>query len=233
MIKSNFARNGDRRTGWVDLMKIEETATEATTFTGVTDPGDRPVPIRQRQRQQTRDVILEVALAEIARLGLSGIRIEQIARKSGVTRPTVYAHFPTREDFLRELQTRTEKSALEVLRKRLDSNSGSALLHTLCDALFDILADTNHNLRRESFALMLREPRPAQWMGNDLFSYLVERFGEAQDHGELARRATPDEMTRIVMTALFGFIVIEGNASQTRRNDAHKMLDLLIGKQEE
>jgi AcrR family transcriptional regulator len=211
-------------------MKTGETAAESTA---VTDAVEHPVPIRQRQRQQTRDVILEAALAEIARLGLSGVRIEQIARMSGVTRPTVYAHFPTREDFLRELQTRTEKSALEVLRKRLDSNTGGALLHTLCDALFDILAGTNHNLRRESFALMLREPRPEQWMGNDLFAYLVDRFGEAQDHGELSRRATPDEMTRIVMTALFGFIVIEGNASQTRRTDAHKMLDLLIGKQEE
>lgn len=216
-------------------MKIGKAATEARSAgtTSTSDALDRPIPIRQRQRQQTRDVILEVALAEIAESGLSGVRIEQIARKSGVTRPTVYAHFPTREDFLRALQSRTEVGALEVLRKRLDSDSGSALLHTLADALFDILANTNHNLRRESFALMLREPRPEQWMGNDLFSYLSERIGEAQREGQLSRRATADEMTRVVMTALFGFIVIEGNASQTRRDDAHKMLDLLIGNQED
>lgn len=80
---------------------------------------------------------------------------------------------------------------------------------------------------------MPREPRPEQWMGNDLFSYLSECIGEAQERGEISRRATPDEMTRIVMTALFGFIVIEGNASQTRRDDAHKMLDLLIGNHED
>lgn len=210
-------------------MKTEDTAVAA----GSEATPDHPIPIRQRQYQQTRNIILEVALAEIAELGLSGVRIEQIARKSGVTRPTVYAHFPTREDFLRELQTRTENSALEALRKRLDCNAGSALLHTLTDALFDILSETNHNLRRESFALMLREPRPEQWMGNELFAYLSSRIGEAQNQGELSRRATPDEMTRIVMTALFGFIVIEGNASQTRRKDAHKMLNLLIGSQED
>lgn len=70
-------------------------------------------------------------------------------------------------------------------------------------------------------------------MGNDLFSYLSERIGEARKRGEFSQRATPDEMTRIVMTALFGFIVIEGNASRTRRADAHKMLDLLIGNQED
>jgi AcrR family transcriptional regulator len=190
---------------------------------------ERPVRIRERQRLQTRDVILEVALAEIAELGLSGIRIEHIARKSGVTRPTVYAHFPTREDFLRALQARTENSALRALESRLESNVGPALLHTLADALFDVLGDANRNLRRESFALMLREPRPDRWLGNDLFVYLSQRIGEAQRRGELTGRASPDELTRIIMTALFGFIVIEGNDSETRRQDAHTMLDLLIG----
>ncbi len=191
------------------------------------------VPIRERQRQQTRNVILEVALAEIAELGLSGIRIEHIARKSGVTRPTVYAHFPTREDFLRELQTRTESSTLQVLREHLSPGAGSTLMHALVDALFDILAGTNRNLRRESFALMLREPRPERWMGNDLFADLTERIREAQQQGEISRRASPDELTRIVMTALFGLIVIEGNDPETRKKDAHTMLDLLIGNREE
>jgi AcrR family transcriptional regulator len=198
---------------------------------GIADPSepDRPIRIRERQRLQTRDVILEVALAEIAAHGLSGIRIEHIARKSGVTRPTVYAHFPAREDFLRELQSRTESSALLAMRNRLESNSGGALLHTLVDALFDILDEANPTLRRESFALMLREPRPERWMGNDLFVYLSERISESQEKGELNRCASADELTRIVMTALFGFIVIEGNDSELRRQDAHTMLDLLIG----
>ncbi len=205
-------------------MKTQESARQAES-----PSGDRPIRIRERQRLQTRDVILEVALAEISELGLSGVRIEQIARKSGVTRPTVYAHFPTREDFLRELQARTESSALLALKNRLECSVGTALLHALVDALFDILGDANRNLRRESFALMLREPRPERWLGNDLFVYLSQRVGEAQERGELSRRASADELTRIVMTALFGFIVIEGNDSETRRRDAHKMLDLLIG----
>ncbi len=191
---------------------------------------DAPLPIRERQRQQTREVILEVALAEIAEHGLSGVRIEHIARKSGVTRPTVYAHFPTREDFLRELQTRTEASALAHLQARLDSGTGAGLLHTLVDALFDILAGTNDHLRRESFALMLREPRPERWLGNALFTYLSQRIAEAQAQSELPSAASADDLTRIVMTALFGFIGIEDNDPDSRRGDAHQMLDLLIGR---
>ena len=102
---------------------------------------DLPIPIRERQRQQTRDVILDVALADIADLGLSGIRIEHIARKSGVTRPTVYAHFPTREDFLRELQARTESSALLALQERLELDTGPSLLHGQSGNLIDPLPE--------------------------------------------------------------------------------------------
>lgn len=192
-----------------------------------------PLPTRQRQRQQTRDVILEVALAEIAELGLSGVRIEHIARKSGVTRPTVYAHYPTREDFLRELQARTESSALMALEKRLETNTGAQFVHALADALFDIVSDTNINLRRESFALMLREPQTERWVGNDLFTYLSARLGEAQQAGEVSRHVSPDELTRILMTALFGFVAIEGSDESARRADAHTMLDLLIGRKGE
>lgn len=188
-----------------------------------------PIPIRERQRQQTRDVILEVALAEIAALGLSGIRIEHIARKSGVTRPTVYAHFPTREDFLRELQIRAEASALARLRARLDTGGGADLFHSLLDALFDMISTTNENLRRESFALMLREPRPERWLRNDLFTFLCERVADAQRTGALDVDVPAHELTRIVMTALFGFLVVEGTDMETRRRDAHQLLDLLVG----
>lgn len=190
-----------------------------------------PIPIRERQRQQTRDIILDVALAEIAEHGLAGVRIEHIARKSGVTRPTVYAHFPQREDFLRELQTRSEANTLAALQVRLASEpdrSGKDLFHDLVDALFDMLGQTNENLRRESFALMLREPRPERWLGNDLFAYIVERVAESQARGEFAASRDPEALTRITMTALFAFIVIEGNAPSERRRDAHRLLDWLL-----
>ncbi len=196
-----------------------------------THPVESPVPIRERQRQQTRDVIFEVALAEIAEHGLAGVRIEHIARKSGVTRPTVYAHFPGREDFLRELQTRSEANALAQLQSRLggdEDRTGVDLFHELVDGLFDMLAATNENLRRESFALMLREPRPERWLGNDLFSFISRRLAASQARCDDAAGRSPEDLTRIAMTALFAFIVIEGTSSERRRRDAHQMLDWLF-----
>ena len=184
---------------------------------------------RERQSLATRARILEVALGEIAEFGLAAVRIEHIARKAGVTRPTVYAHFPTREDFLRALQRRSEASALDAVRLRLPASGRGHFLHRFVDATIDLLADADPVLRRETFALMLREPRKEDWLGNALFEFLEEGIARAQTRGEIKSALPAAELTRILTTALFGFFVIESDEPRTRKNEAHKMLDLLIG----
>ncbi len=187
-----------------------------------------PLPTRERQRLDTRNLIFDVAVAEIARVGLSRVRIEHIARKAGVTRPTIYAHFPTKEDFLRELEARSQKSALVALQRELGSASGTELLHRLIDAVFD-LADAAHPvLRREVFALIVREPMQADWTGNPLFGFITGQLADARARGEIAADRSPAELTRIFMIAFAGFLIVEAEAAETRRRAAHEMLDLLI-----
>jgi len=193
------------------------------------DSGAEALSMRARQSLATRNRIFEVAMAEIAQAGLAGIRIEHLARKAEVTRPTIYAHFPTREDFLRELQLRTEASALDAVRVRMRGSRRGRFLHRFADATIDLLADANPVLRRETFALMLREPRQKEWMGNALFGFLEERVAQAQNRGEIQSQMSARALTRIVMISLFGFFVIESDGLKTRKKQAHQMLDLLIG----
>lgn len=189
-----------------------------------------PLPTRERQRQETRSLILQVALAEIAEAGLAGTRIEHVARKAGVSRPTIYAHFPRKEDFLFALQARTEEVALSALRERLaEPATGAELMHRLVDAIFDLVEDGHPVLRRESFALIVREPQEMDWRGNALARFLSERLAQAQKRGEIAKRPAAADLTRILMTAIFGFLVAESEPLATRRRDAHQMLDLMIG----
>jgi AcrR family transcriptional regulator len=169
-----------------------------------------------------------VALAEIAERGLAGVRIEHVARKAGVTRPTIYAHFPAREDFLRELQRRSESSALEAVRARMNGKRRGHFLHRFADATLDLLEGADPVLRRETFALMLREPRTEEWMGNALFGFLEAEIEKGQARGEIPNRLPARALTRTVMTALFGFFVLEGQAPRARKEQAHQLLDLLI-----
>ncbi|MDE0884107.1 MAG: TetR/AcrR family transcriptional regulator [Myxococcota bacterium] len=192
-------------------------------------PRDPPLSQRERQSLATKDRIFAVALNEIAECGLGAVRIEHIARQAEVTRPTVYAHFPTREDFLRELQRRSESRALDAVVQRLRASEQDHFLHRFVDATIDLLSDANPVLRRETFALMLREPRKEDWMGNALFEFLEEKVALAQSRGEIDATLPASEVTRILTTALFGFFVIESDEPDVRKKEAHKMLDLLIG----
>ena len=188
-----------------------------------------PLPTRQRQRRDTRNLILEVALTEIAENGLAQARIEHIARKAGVSRPTIYAHFPRKEDFLLALQARTEAAALHAIQQRIGASGSGDLVHGLLDVIFDLLEVADPVLRRESFALMIREPQQIDWGGNALFAFLTERIEAARTRGEISVPIEPAELTRIAMTAIFGFLVVESEPLDSRRRAAHRMLDLLIG----
>ncbi len=186
------------------------------------------LPTRLRQRLLTRSVILTAALEEIAEQGLDRARIGEIARRAGVTRPTIYAHFPTRQDFLRELESRTQGMLLVELRTRLGDPDAPHFTRRLVDALFDMLAETNPTLRREVFALVIREPEGTDWEGNPLFGFLNERFDAARARGEIQADLPAPALTRIVVTALFGFLAVEAEPSEVRRESARRMLDLLM-----
>lgn len=188
----------------------------------------RPLPTRERQRLETRNLIFRVALAEISLIGFSKARIEHIAQKAGVTRPTFYAHFPTKEALLHEIQARSEAGAVVALQKRLAESDHSDLVHRLADAIFDLLETTNPVLRREVFGLIVREARKIDWVGNELFTFLAHEFEGAQTRGEIGAQVSAERLTRIVMNAIFGFLVIEGESPAVRREAIHQMLEFLI-----
>jgi hypothetical protein len=83
--------------------------------------------------------------------------------------------------------------------------------------------------RREAFALVIREPQHVDWNNNGLFSFLSERIERAQESGELVADLPPAQLTRTIMTALFGFLIVENEPASDRRKAAHEMLNLLIG----
>jgi AcrR family transcriptional regulator len=193
------------------------------------DPEAAAPRTRESRRNDTRNLIFEAAIAEISKRGLSGVRIEHIARKASVTRPTVYAHFPKKEDFLRELEERSQGFTLRMLQERLNGVTGPDIFHCLADALFDLLDASEPTLRREVFALLVREPAKADWTATPFFGFLTIQLGAIQTRDGTAAIAEPAELTKIFMTALFGFLAIEGDEADTQRRAAHRMVDLLIG----
>jgi AcrR family transcriptional regulator len=57
-------------------------------------------PLRTRQKEQTRDLILNAVDAILRRAPVSEVTIAAVAREADVTERTIYRHFPTREELL-------------------------------------------------------------------------------------------------------------------------------------
>lgn len=57
-------------------------------------------PLRSRQKEQTRDLILNAVDAILRRANVAEVTFAGVAREADVTERTIYRHFPTREDLL-------------------------------------------------------------------------------------------------------------------------------------
>lgn len=62
-----------------------------------------------------RDQLLDVTKAIIGEQGFHGVSIEAIARRAGITRPVVYAHFPDLDKLLEAMLEREAMRALTQL----------------------------------------------------------------------------------------------------------------------
>jgi AcrR family transcriptional regulator len=77
------------------------------------------------------EALLEAARAEFARRGLGPARVEDIARRAGVSKGAFYLHFRTKEDVFKEILQRfigaleehakRQKEAMEMIEAKIDS----------------------------------------------------------------------------------------------------------------
>ena len=69
---------------------------------------------RASTRDETRGAIVDAALRLFSTRGYIGVRVEDIAQESGVSRATFYKHFSERDEILAELFSRLIDSDAEI-----------------------------------------------------------------------------------------------------------------------
>jgi AcrR family transcriptional regulator len=77
--------------------------------------------LREAQKQLTRDVIVERALALFTEKGYAATTIDEIAAAAGTTRVTFYAYYPSRSDLMKDFMARVNA----VLDRADGPDSGS------------------------------------------------------------------------------------------------------------
>lgn len=87
-----------------------------------------PTPSTKRLRrtpEEARRVILDAAEAVLARVGPSGLRLQEVAQAAGVSHPTILHHFESREGLIRALNQRTIEELRAAMRAQIETGGGS------------------------------------------------------------------------------------------------------------
>jgi AcrR family transcriptional regulator len=141
---------------------------------------------RDRQREATRQRLYEAALEVFRRDTVNEARIEDIARVAGVSRPTFYFHFPTKQDVLQQLQAESEAAFEQII----DELPADASLHDVFLATAKTISERwaeDPKLFVEVGMLSLRGAAAhASEAPTGVRRAIGERFAEAVQRGELS-----------------------------------------------
>lgn len=104
-----------------------------------------PLSLRDRRRQRTRADLVDAVLVAIAEVGLAGATIDRVALVSGISRGTIYAHFPGgRDELLRAAYAKLGSELADRTRAEVATAEGWELqLIAHAREMFRLATDTN------------------------------------------------------------------------------------------
>lgn len=98
-------------------------------------------PIRKRQRELTRSVILSAALECFDELGYFYVSIDEIVQRAGISRATFYLHFTDKGALLRELRNERLRAWSERSQVAWQANDLESL-EEFFNNLVDVYSET-------------------------------------------------------------------------------------------
>ncbi len=131
--------------------------------------------VPQRLTERKREAILQAAIAEFRSSGFEITSMDKIAATAGVSKRTVYNHFPSKEELFAEILNRLWNSI--TAEQDMPYSPQKPLreqLQTLLQAKLHMLADENFlDLARIAIAATIHSPERAQDM--------VSRMGQREE----------------------------------------------------
>jgi AcrR family transcriptional regulator len=110
-----------------------------------------PEPRWRRLPEERPAQILKAALTEFGESGLAGARLDDIAKRAGLSKGTIYLYFPNKEELFREVVRHTVVSQIEESERQFGEVSTSAT-----DALTVFMRTFWRFIRSSQFAPLFR-----------------------------------------------------------------------------
>ncbi|MEZ4668279.1 MAG: TetR/AcrR family transcriptional regulator [Anaerolineae bacterium] len=159
---------------------------------------------KERQRQQREHEIITCASALIQQLGIDHINLDTLAAEVGISKPTLYQHFSSKD----ELLTRVIGLGIEALQGYLQPQVGSPLqrlekvFRTLLQLNFKkdgLLASMGADAIMTALHDPLNKSRKGQLMGQ-----LVALVHEAQAQGDIPQGMQAESVVYSMFALLSG-----------------------------
>ena len=186
---------------------------------------------RERQVDSTRARLFEAAIAEFRRVGFDRANVARIAREAGVSRPSFYFHFPTKEHVLLELQW-LEEHMLVVRLER--ARSLREAFDELAEGLIESEARLGDSeLFRDMFSIYVRRPAhlPLDEQPFPTVAALARHFAVAADRGELRAGLEAEVAARMCLASVFGLLIGLPSAPAQRRADLGLLFSLYLAEE--
>jgi len=168
-----------------------------------------PRPLKERQRAERERLILRAAEEVIIEKGYQALAMEEIASRVGISRPTIYLHFASKEDLVLALFERGLRAFLNVLDAHLSSDAAPReKLRSILEDVYGSMSGRHYQalsavLQNPEFHARLAEKRT-------LFATLWEeparRFAAVFQEGKAAAEFD-SALPTPVMTSLFGALL--------------------------
>jgi len=188
----------------------------------------RPRPDGREQRSlKTRGRIFDAALDEFRRVGVESASVADIARAAGVSRPSFYFHFPTKEHVLLELQWQAEQ---RIVNDVAAEDAVVAAMHTFADRLAAVESELGSgDLFRDILQLWARgaaaedadHPMP-------VLDEIVRRFQQHQREGGRLE-IEPERAAVLFLSGVFGYLLGVVDDEGRRAADLHALVKLHLG----
>ena len=183
---------------------------------------------RERAGDTTRARLFEAALEEFRRVGFARATVARIAREAGVSAPSFYFHFPTKEHVLFELDHALQLGVAERLKR-------SRSLREALDALVDELIQAERSVGSpELFRDMLRtatrrfEDAPSDYQTAPALAELGRHFAEGAERGELRPGLDPQRAHLLCFASLYGVWMVV--PSDDRRADFEQIFSFYLAE---
>jgi AcrR family transcriptional regulator len=172
------------------------------------------VPMRARQRLETRERVFEAAMREFRRVGVGPAQVEDIVRRARVARGTFYLHFPTKEHVLLEHSARDQAAVAARLQASL-TRSPRTFLRQVGDLVLEFAAAEVPAVSREMFMAIARHATCLEPQRMPLVAVVSEFFAAAQARGQIRLDLAPAELVAAFFPGVFGVLLLKQDSDPT------------------